>query len=134
VSGGAPAGWRVVAMPSSCRAHAVAPTLGGMWTHRTQRHVDRPASEVRGDVARLVALTWGRAGMVTTTEHHGRRSDWISSATDPDDLDVVLTWTLVDLDGATFVTLELDEMDRGPDPIGQLEAMLDVVSVARAVR
>ena len=65
----------------------------GMWTHRTQRHVARPVAEVRGDIARLVELTWGRAGMVTTTEHHGRRSDWIASATDPDDLDVVLTWT-----------------------------------------
>jgi len=105
-----------------------------MWTHRTQRHVARPVAEVRGDIARLVELTWGRAGMVTTTEHHGRRSDWIASATDPDDLDVVLTWTVVDLDGATFVTLELDEMERGPDPVGQLDAMLDVVAAARAVR
>ena len=40
----------------------------------------------------------------------------------------MLTWTLIDLDGATFVTLELDEMERGPDPRAELEAILDLVS------
>jgi hypothetical protein len=104
-----------------------------MWMHRTQRVLPRPAAAVRRDIGLLVDRMWGRVVPVTTTEHHGRRSDWIPSLAAPDELDVVLTWTLVDLDGATFLTLELDEIERGPDPGAELEAILDVVAAVDVV-
>jgi hypothetical protein len=110
------------------RLHARASTIGPMWMHSTQRLVPRPIGEVRSSIDRLVRATWGATGAVTTTEHHGRRSDWIATAPGADDLDVVLTWTLVDLDGPTFVTLTLDEMDRGPDPRPGLEMVLDALT------
>ena len=96
-----------------------------MWMHRTQRLLDRPIDDVRADIDRFVAAMW--RATVTTTEHHGRRADWIATAPGADDLDVVLTWTLVDLDGETFVTLTLDEMEPGPDPAAELELILDAV-------
>ena len=96
-----------------------------MWMHRAQRLVERPIDEVRDDIDRFVAATWRTT--VTTTEHHGRRADWIATAPGSDDLDVVLTWTLVDLDGETFVTLTLDEMEAGPDPAGELGLILDEI-------
>ena len=102
--------------------------LAGMWTHRTHRLVARPIADVRREITDLVDNAWGRVATVTTTEHHGRRSDWISTAGDPDDLDVVLTWTLIDLDVATFVTLELDEVERGPEPAEGLETLLDLLA------
>jgi hypothetical protein len=85
-----------------------------MWMHSTQRLVLRPIEDVRVGIDRLVRVTWGATTTVTTTEHHGRRSDWIATAAGADDLDVVLTWTLVDLDDSTHVTLTLDEIDRAP--------------------
>ena len=97
-----------------------------MWMHRTQRLVDRPIAEVRADIDRFVAAMW--PATVTTTEHHGRRADWIATTPGSDDLDVVLTWTLVDLDGTTFVSLTLDEMEPGPDPAAGLELILDAVA------
>ncbi len=99
-----------------------------MWMHRTQRIVERPAADVRDDIGRLVAATWGRVTTVTTTEHHGRRADWIATAPGSDDLDIVLTWTLVDLEASTFVTLTLDELERGPDPAAALEGILDLLA------
>jgi hypothetical protein len=98
-----------------------------MWMHSTQRLVPRPIGEVRDVIDRLVRRFWAGATSVTTTEHHGRRSDWIARAAECDELDVVLTWTLVDLDDATFVTLTLDEVDAGPDPRDGLEAILDAL-------
>jgi len=99
-----------------------------MWTHRTQRLVSSPTAEVRDAIDRLVATTWAPSTAVTTTEHHGRRADWIATGPGSDDLDIVLTWTLVDLDGSTFVTLTLDEMEPGPDPLAGLESILDVLA------
>ena len=96
-----------------------------MWMHRTQRLLDRPIDEVREAIDHFVTAMW--PATVTTTEHHGRRADWIATAPGSEDLDVVLTWTLVDLDGETFVTLTLDEMEAGPDPAAELELILDAV-------
>jgi hypothetical protein len=101
-----------------------------MWMHRTQRLVERPVGEVRHDIGQLVRSTWEPVAHVVTTEHHGRRSDWIAADADGA-LDVVLTWTLIDLDGATFVTLELDELEPGPDPRAGMELMLDLLAGAR---
>jgi hypothetical protein len=102
-----------------------------MWTHHTHRLVSRPAAEVREDIARLVDAAWRRVTTVTTTEHHGRRSDWIASAPGADDVDIVLTWTLSDLGDTTLIVLTLDEFDDGPDPTEALEEILDVVATAR---
>lgn len=104
-----------------------------MWMHSTHRLVARPADVVRIDIDRLVRSTWARATTVTTTEHQGRRADWIATGAGSDDLDVVLTWTLIDLDTSTFVTLTLDEMEPGPDPVGGLEAILDMLTEVRVV-
>jgi hypothetical protein len=102
-----------------------------MWMHSTHRLVERPADAVRIDIERLVRATWAAATSVTTTEHHGRRADWIATGPGSDDLDIVLTWTLIDLDTSTFVTLTLDEMEPGPDPSGGLEAILDLLAAVR---
>jgi hypothetical protein len=106
-----------------------------MWTHQTQRLVPRPVAEVRADIARIVDGTWRTVALVTTTEHHGRRSDWISDGPCSDDVDIVLTWTLTDLDDATHVVLTLDEFNLGPDPTDGLEEILDVlVSMTHGAR
>jgi hypothetical protein len=110
-----------------------------MWTYQTQRIVPRPVAEVREDVARLVAETWGTTVRVETSEHHGRRTDWIAGlaggAADDGVVDVVLTWALSDLDDATLVVLTLDELEPGPDPRAGLELVLDaLVSVRRAAQ
>lgn len=105
-----------------------------MWMHRAQRLVPRPIDDVRAAIDRLVRSTWAPITTVTTTEHHGRRSDWIASGPGSDELDVVLTWTLVDLDGPTFVTLTLDEVEAGPDPRRGLETILDALAELSLVR
>lgn len=129
--GGAPArASRHVASTSPSRD---GPDAAGMWMHSTHRLVARPADVVRIDIDRLVRSTWARATTVTTTEHQGRRADWIATGAGSDDLDVVLTWTLIDLDTSTFVTLTLDEMEPGPDPVGGLEAILDMLTEVRVV-
>jgi hypothetical protein len=106
----------------------------GMWMHRTQRLVARPVDVVRVDIDHLVTSIWGATTAVSTTEHHGQRADWIATGPSSDDLDVVLTWTLIDLGETTFVTLTLDEVDPGPDPVGGLEALLDALSVVSVDR
>ena len=45
-------------------------------------------------------------------------------------LDVVLSWTLTDLDDATFVGLALDELEVGADPATALEEVLDLLGRA----
>jgi hypothetical protein len=55
-------------------------------------------------------------------DHHGPGSN---------EVDIVLTWSLSEVDGATLVVLTLDEFERGPDPVKGLEEILDVLSVAR---
>jgi hypothetical protein len=99
-----------------------------MWTYRTSRLVPRPGADVRAAIDDLVRTTWAPFTAVTTTEHHGTRSDWI--ATDPggEVLDVVLSWTLTDLDDATYVCLALDELDAGSDPTAALEEVLDLLT------
>jgi len=104
-----------------------------MWMHSTQRLVPCPIDEARIGIDRLVRATWAGATTVTTTEHHGRRSDWIATTVGSDDLDVVLTWTLIDLDGSTFVTLTMDEMEAGPDPLTALESVLDALTEVHLV-
>jgi hypothetical protein len=103
----------------------------GMWTHQTQRLVPRPLADVRDDIALIVDATWRHVTDVTTTVHHGRRSDWITIGPDADEVDIVLTWSLSDVDGDTLVVLTLDEFERGPDPLEGLEEILDVLSVVR---
>jgi hypothetical protein len=100
----------------------------GMWTHQTQRLVPRPVAEVGADIARIVDGTWRPIAAVTTTEHHGRRSDWVTVAPHSDEVDIVLTWTLTDLDDSTYVVLTLDEFNLGPDPMDGLEEILDVLA------
>jgi hypothetical protein len=63
--------------------------------------------------------------------HHGRRSDWVTVGPESDEIELVLTWSLSDVDGETLVVLTLDEFERGPDPVEGLEEILDVLSVAR---
>jgi hypothetical protein len=104
-----------------------------MWTHQVQRLVRRPIADVRVDIERIVDATWRRLTSVTTTEHHGRRSDWISDGPGSDDVDIVLTWSVTDLDDATFVVVTLDEFERGPDPVEGLEQILDVLATSRRV-
>jgi hypothetical protein len=99
-----------------------------MWTHRTDRLVARPLAVVRADIDELVLSTWGRVTTVSTTEHHGTRSDWMATRPGSDDIDIVLSWTLLDLDEATFVTLTLDEFEPGPDPAAGLEEVLDLLA------
>ena len=99
-----------------------------MWTHEQQRIVPRQVAEVRADIARIVDGTWRPIANVTTTEHHGRRSDWITIGPRSDEVDIVLTWTLTDLDDATHVLLTLDEFNLGPDPMDGLEEILDVLA------
>jgi hypothetical protein len=101
---------------------------GGMWTHQQQRIVPRPVAEVRADIARIVDGTWRPIANVSTTEHHGRRSDWITVGPVSDEVDIVLTWTLTDLDDATYVVLTLDEFNLGPDPTDGLQEILDVLT------
>jgi hypothetical protein len=98
-----------------------------MWTHEVQRLVPRPVAEVREEIARIVDAAWCGATDVTTTEHHGRRADWIAAGVGSDELDIVLTWALTDLDHETHVVLTLDEFDAGPDPTDEMEAILDMV-------
>jgi hypothetical protein len=104
-----------------------------MWTHQAQRLVRRPIADVRQDIERIVDGTWRRLTAVTTTEHHGRRSDWISDGPGSEDVDIVITWSLTDLDDATFVVIDVDEFDRGPDPREGLEQILDVLATSRRV-
>jgi hypothetical protein len=104
-----------------------------MWTHQAQRLVRRPIADVREDIERIVDATWRRLTTVATTEHHGRRSDWISDGPGSDDIDIVITWSLTDLDDATYVVITLDELERGPDPIEGLEQLLDVLATSRRV-
>jgi hypothetical protein len=99
-----------------------------MWTHLTQRFIPRPVAEVRADIARIVDGMWRPITGVTTTEHHGRRSDWISVGPCSDDVDIVLTWTLTDLEHETHVVLTLDEFTPGPDPTDGLDEILDVLA------
>ena len=101
---------------------------GDMWTYRTSRLVPRPGSEVRAAIDDLVRTTWAPFTAVTTTEHHGTRSDWISTDPSGEVLDVVLSWTLTDLDDATYVCLALDELDAGADPTAALEELLDLLT------
>ena len=98
-----------------------------MWTHQMQRLVPRPIAEVRADIARIVDGTWRPIADVMTTEHHGRRSDWVTVGPHSDEVDIVLTWTLTDLDDETHVVLTLDEFNLGPDPMDGLAQILDVL-------
>jgi hypothetical protein len=104
-----------------------------MWTHQVQRLVRRPITDVRNDIERIVEATWRPLTTVSTTEHHGRRSDWISDRPGSEHVDIVLTWSLTDLDDATFVVVTLDEFERGPDPTEGLEQLLDVLATSRRV-
>jgi hypothetical protein len=104
-----------------------------MWTHQVQRLVRRPIADVRDDIERIVDATWRRLTRVVTTEHHGRRSDWISRGRWSEEVDIVITWSLTDLDDATFVVVELDELESGPDPREGLEQLLDVLATSRHV-
>jgi hypothetical protein len=99
-----------------------------MWTSRTSRLVPRPVADVRAAIADLVRTTWAPYTAVTTTEHHGVRSDWIATDLDGEVLDVVLSWTLTDLDDATYVELALDELEVGCDPATALEEVLDLLT------
>jgi hypothetical protein len=99
-----------------------------MWTYRTSRLVPRPASDVRDAIDALVHTTWAPFTAVTTTNHHGTRSDWIATDLDGDVLDIVLSWTLTDLDDATYVSLALDELEVGADPASALEEVLDLLT------
>ena len=101
-----------------------------MWTYRTPRLVPRPTTEVAAAIDQLVRTTWAPFTAVTTTEHFGTRSDWIATDVSGDELDVVLSWTLIDLDDATLVALTLDELDVGPDPDAALEELLDLLTHA----
>ncbi len=104
-----------------------------MWTHQVQRLVRRPITDVRDDIERIVDATWRPLTNVSTTEHHGRRSDWISDGPGTEQVDIVLTWSLTDLDDATYVVVTLDEFERGPDPHEGLEQLLDVLATSRRV-
>lgn len=99
-----------------------------MWTYRTARLVTRPAADVRAAIDQLVRTMWAPFTAVTTTEHHGTRSDWIATDLDGEVLDVVLSWTLTDLDDSTYVSLALDELEAGADPADALEQVLDLVT------
>ena len=99
-----------------------------MWTYRTARLVPRPDADVRTAIDDLVRTTWAPYTAVTTTHHHGTRSDWIATDLDGDVLDVVLSWTLTDLDDATYVSLALDELEAGADPASALEEVLDLLT------
>ena len=99
-----------------------------MWTYRTSRLVPRSAADVRAAIADLVRTTWAPYTAVTTTDHHGTRSDWIATDAGGEVLDVVLSWTLTDLDEATYVSLALDELEAGADPASALEEVLDLLT------
>lgn len=98
-----------------------------MWTHQVERLVAQPIADVRAEIARVVEAGWSGATDVTTTEHHGRRTDWIAAGAGRDEVDIALTWTLSDLDGETHVVLTLDEFEPGPDPTDELEQILDML-------
>jgi hypothetical protein len=99
-----------------------------MWTHHVCRLVQRPVAEVRADIDELVRWSWARWTDVSTTEHNGVRTDWIATGRGRDEIDVALSWHLVDLDEATFVTLTLDEFEPGPSPLAGLEEILDALA------
>ncbi len=99
-----------------------------MWTHHVCRLVPRPAAEVRTHIDELVRWSWARWTTVTTTDHNGVRTDWIAAERGSDEVEVALSWHLVDLDDATFVTLTVDEFEPGPSPIGGLEEILDALA------
>ncbi|MET0146107.1 MAG: hypothetical protein ABW328_15195 [Ilumatobacteraceae bacterium] len=95
-----------------------------MWTHRTQRFVAAPAADVRAGIADLVAATWARSLTVSTTDHNGTRTDWLYLP-GTDELDVALSWTVVDLGDTTYLQLTLDEIEPGGDALEGMEAVLD---------
>ena len=95
-----------------------------MWTHRTQRFVAAPATSVRAGIAELVATTWARSLTVRTTDHHGTRTDWLYLP-GTDELDLALSWTVVDLGDRTYLELTLDELESGGEALEGMEAVLD---------
>ena len=95
-----------------------------MWTFRTARLVPRPAADVRAAIADLVRTTWAPFTAVTTTEHHGVRSDWIATDLEGAVLDVVLSWTLADLDDDEFDRRE-EASRRLAEALGRSDAVFE---------
>ena len=120
-----PAGATSPTMGTSCRPHAVASTVGACGcTARTRPPSSRCRRPRRTSASSSSARGVGPWPSRRPSTTAGARTGSPSLA-EPDELDVVLTWTLIDLDGATFVTLDARRDGARSRPADGLEAILD---------
>lgn len=99
-----------------------------MWTYHAERLVPGEPSAVRTAIAELVAATWADRSR-TVLDADDERIDAIAANPSSSEADVWLTWRTEARPGGTRVVLQLDELERGPDPRGGLGTLLDALAV-----
>jgi hypothetical protein len=98
-----------------------------MWTYRAERLVAGEPSAVHLALADLVASRWGRR-IRTVLDPANEHLVAIASDDRSDGADVWLTWRTAVRGDGTWVELQLDELERGPDPTDALDALLDTLA------
>lgn len=99
-----------------------------MWTYHAERLVPGEPSAVRTAIAELVHATWGDRSR-TVLDARDERIDAIAPSVRSTEADVWLTWRIEPRSCGTWVVLHLDELERGPDPSGELSALLDRLAI-----
>ncbi len=98
-----------------------------MWSHHAERLVAGEPSVVRDVIAELVGALWSdRSRLLLDEQHH--RIDAVAAESATEEADVWLTWHVSPQPDGTRVELRLDELAVGPDPHGELTALLDMVA------
>ena len=75
----------------------------------------------------LVTRLWGTGSRVLDDDGLNR-VDAVAAEPGDDVADVWLTWRLTPVAGATRVRLVLDELEPGPEPIEELNVVLDMLA------
>jgi hypothetical protein len=98
-----------------------------MWTYHAERLVTGEPSAVHLAIGDLVATLWGDLGR-TVLAIADERLVAIAADVRSGEADVWLTWrTSIRRDG-TWVELQLDELERGPDPTEALDTLLETLA------
>ena len=98
-----------------------------MHSYAAERLVTADPVAVSGAIDDLVHLLWG-AGSRVLDDDGLTRVDAVAAEPTDDAADVWLTWRLTPVAGATRVRLVLDELDPGPEPIEELNVVLDMLA------
>jgi hypothetical protein len=98
-----------------------------MWTYHAERLVTGEPSAVHLAIADLVAMLWDNHSR-TVLDTAEERLVAIAPDVRSGEADVWLTWRTAIRRGGTWVELQLDELEPGPDPTEALDTLLDTLA------